>query len=349
MTGLTSIVIVMFSGGVMFLGFTIITLADRQKRSGHFLNAAFLADLCLICLCNGLYMYERVPDRGTILGLFIVLDLFWPLGAAFSIRSLGLAQVTRAYRRGTLIAVLGVFLFGATLILSGPHWMMAFDMVYVCLFLAYLAVAIVEFRFKKFHARRQPGFQVPLVLFYVNIALTALMCVTQLARHFALRNGVWILFIGSALATEFATFLGRNAGQRTDATAEDRNARYHHSRLDGVNIDQSIVRLNGLMRTEQLYRNPNLSLARLAHRMDMNVPQLSELLNLHLGQNFAEYVNTFRLEEAKDTLVRVPNRSILQIGMDCGFNSKSSFNTVFHKATGVSPSEYRKQESVPQQ
>ena len=71
---------------------------------------------------------------------------------------------------------------------------------------------------------------------------------------------------------------------------------------------------------------------------------LSQLINEELGQNFFDYINSFRIQEFERRLVDPRNAhvSILGIAMDVGFNSKSSFNTAFRKFKGMTPSEYRK-------
>ena len=70
--------------------------------------------------------------------------------------------------------------------------------------------------------------------------------------------------------------------------------------------------------------------------------QLSEFVNDYMGTNFAGYVNNYRIEEAKQLLSSDPDKSVLEIGLEVGFGSKPSFNTIFKHKTGMTPSEYRK-------
>ncbi|MGC9366431.1 MAG: helix-turn-helix domain-containing protein [bacterium] len=69
------------------------------------------------------------------------------------------------------------------------------------------------------------------------------------------------------------------------------------------------------------------------------------MINESLQQNFFNFVNSYRIEEVKKMLVDEVNsdRTILEIMYECGFNSKSSFNSVFKKQTGLTPSQYRVQ------
>jgi len=107
---------------------------------------------------------------------------------------------------------------------------------------------------------------------------------------------------------------------------------------------QLLKQLQNFMEKEQPHRDSNLSLAALSSKT--NIPQylLSRIINGHLGQNFFDFVNEYRVREVTDRLTD-PDHShytILALAMDAGFNSKSSFNTAFRKSTGTTPSEYRK-------
>ena len=70
---------------------------------------------------------------------------------------------------------------------------------------------------------------------------------------------------------------------------------------------------------------------------------LSQLLNEHVGENFAQFVNRHRIEEAKAQLVdpAYQHFTIAAIAEEVGFNSTSAFNAAFKKITGATPSKYR--------
>src|SRR5690606_35862983 len=107
---------------------------------------------------------------------------------------------------------------------------------------------------------------------------------------------------------------------------------------------QVIKTLESLMISEKLYLDPELGLNSLAQRFDVTHNHLSMLLNDHIGKNFHDYVNAFRIEEVKERLLdpMYNNLTISSIGGDCGFNSKSAFNRIFKNSTGKTPSEYRR-------
>lgn len=98
------------------------------------------------------------------------------------------------------------------------------------------------------------------------------------------------------------------------------------------------------MTNEMPYLENNLSLSMLAEQLNISANQLSQLLNEYLNKNFYDFINTYRLKEFKEG-VKDPKNShftLLSIAYQCGFNSKTTFNTFFKKATGKTPSEYYK-------
>lgn len=104
-------------------------------------------------------------------------------------------------------------------------------------------------------------------------------------------------------------------------------------------------KLDAYMRTHRPYLNPDMNLPDLARGMGISASVLSRALNTELGQNFNEFVNSYRVEAVKEAFrtQAQTNLSLLGIAYDSGFNSKATFNRAFRKHTGVSPSEYLKQ------
>jgi len=96
------------------------------------------------------------------------------------------------------------------------------------------------------------------------------------------------------------------------------------------------------MRSEKPFLDSELTLAGLAERLAVPPRQLSQAINGGLGRNFLDFVNGFRVEEAKHYLEDPQEkRSILDIALLAGFNSKSAFYTAFKRQTGQTPSAYR--------
>ncbi len=109
-------------------------------------------------------------------------------------------------------------------------------------------------------------------------------------------------------------------------------------------IDGEITKLVDLVENESLYLDPNLTLTKLAKKLNMAPSQLSQTINKGTQKNFNEFINAYRVELIKQKLQdeKFNHLSILAIALDTGFNSKATFNRVFKKIDGNSPSFYRK-------
>lgn len=102
------------------------------------------------------------------------------------------------------------------------------------------------------------------------------------------------------------------------------------------------------MEVERLFLNPRLNIERMAEHLDIPYREVSALINKHFHVNFNEYVNLYRINEAKRLLSdsRLLNLTINEIYLQAGFNSKSAFHRFFSRLVGVSPSEFRKLSSA---
>ena len=103
--------------------------------------------------------------------------------------------------------------------------------------------------------------------------------------------------------------------------------------------------LRQLMEEEHLYRNPDLGRQVVAEQLGISEGYLSQIMSAQVGRPFADYVNSYRIEEAK-RLLSSPDfdpYSLEAIGLEAGFKSRSAFYTGFKKATGITPGMYRKQ------
>ena len=104
-----------------------------------------------------------------------------------------------------------------------------------------------------------------------------------------------------------------------------------------------------LMEEERLFENVDLTLENLAGRLDISGGYLSQIIKEKEQQSFFHFVNHYRVEAVKAKLLdrAYQKYSIMGIATDSGFSSKSTFNAVFKKFTGQTPSAYRKSSSAP--
>lgn len=131
---------------------------------------------------------------------------------------------------------------------------------------------------------------------------------------------------------------------RTPVAQSEPTVRYRHSGLPAHVAHQFAQQLQGLMRTEQLYHDNELRLETVADRLNISRHHLSQVLNEQLGMNFFEYINSLRVNEARELLRQVPRQqlNIIEVAYQVGFNNKVSFNKAFKQATGLTPSEFRR-------
>lgn len=105
-----------------------------------------------------------------------------------------------------------------------------------------------------------------------------------------------------------------------------------------------ISQLEELMQTKRPYLNADLNLSMLADHINMKPKQLSAKINQNCDQNFYDLVNSYRVEEFKRRLRSTESDKLSLLGhaLECGFYSKSTFNSAFKKMTQQTPSEYLK-------
>lgn len=116
---------------------------------------------------------------------------------------------------------------------------------------------------------------------------------------------------------------------------------YEHSGLNRSMTQAIAKKILHCMQEDHLYRNADLSLGMLAERINTLPNYVSQALNQHIGKSFFDFVNEWRVEEAKLDLVN-SNKTVLAISLDVGFNSRSSFYNAFKRVTGLTPSAFKK-------
>ena len=105
-------------------------------------------------------------------------------------------------------------------------------------------------------------------------------------------------------------------------------------------LSRTAQKLTLALNTNKLYADSELSLRRLSDITGVTKNHISETLSQKLGINFFDFVNSHRAAEAKRLLVET-ELSVLEIGLEVGFNSRSTFNAAFNKHAGSTPSAYR--------
>jgi ligand-binding sensor domain-containing protein/AraC-like DNA-binding protein len=170
----------------------------------------------------------------------------------------------------------------------------------------------------------RPFYRQPLLVVFI-LALAAGVILALLVRRFKTR---------------------RAAGYQSSPGPPAAEEKYKTSALQPETVEAVLPELTRLMEEEQAYLDPELSLKQLAHRLHVHYNYLSRIINEHQGKSFNDYINFYRIEEARKRLCdgapAAAKKTVLEIAYDTGFYSKSVFNTAFKKFTGMTPSQYRK-------
>ncbi|MCB0564549.1 MAG: helix-turn-helix transcriptional regulator [Phaeodactylibacter sp.] len=142
----------------------------------------------------------------------------------------------------------------------------------------------------------------------------------------------------SLLQLDFLPEASRQAAPSPVAGTEEPTA---SSPLD-PELEQLRRRLDGLMAAERPYLDPDLNIRQLAERLNTNTAYLSRVINNGYGLNFNDFINGYRVRALVGKLGDGEHQhyTFLSLALDCGFNSKATFNRAFRKHTGKSPGEY---------
>ncbi|MCX2679279.1 tetratricopeptide repeat protein [Galbibacter sp. EGI 63066] len=132
--------------------------------------------------------------------------------------------------------------------------------------------------------------------------------------------------------------------EKEKETVSKATTRYKNSSLTQEDREKLMNAVLDYMEKEKPYLDFDINQSDLASNLDMSSHHLSEVLNFCFEQNFYNFINIYRVNEARK-IMKDPayiDYKILAIGYEAGFKSKTSFNRVFKNHTGLTPSEYRK-------
>jgi len=145
---------------------------------------------------------------------------------------------------------------------------------------------------------------------------------------------------------EFITLYGDSAitiADYYDIPIKTAVNKYAKSGLTGDQLCTYKHRLDEIMQTQHEYLRPDLTLPKLAQTVGCSVNILSQVINAGFGTSFFDYLNRYRIEHARELLVRskAESNAILQVAFTVGFNSNSAFYSAFRKYVGMTPAQYR--------
>lgn len=218
------------------------------------------------------------------------------------------------------------------------------------LYLAYAVVTLAKFSRKPKEESSPAERAILSQARFLVISILVLLAVAILRYLFDLRFPAYTGYTNLILplaATAFVYVIAYS-GLRNSEWVETEDLppskKYERSNLTPERSERYLAKLLNVMESDKPYTDGELTIQRLADRLVIPAPHLSQMINESLNQSFSDFINTYRVEEAKRQLLdsKKKHYSILAIAEGVGFNSKSSFNAAFKKYTNRTPSEYRK-------
>lgn len=132
-----------------------------------------------------------------------------------------------------------------------------------------------------------------------------------------------------------------------EETVSEANSELGEQELENDNeqdLSNLLSTIDAQITMKELYRIPNLSLTQLANEVALTPRELSYVINKVSSRNFSDFINAYRVREVARILSceNAKNINLLELSLEVGFNSKSTFNTMFKREFGCTPSEFRK-------
>lgn len=221
-----------------------------------------------------------------------------------------------------------------------------FDMLYRLLFLVLSINLIIKYKTglkSEFSSTDKIDFKWLLqLLFYYGftVVIIAIVTIFGLSNELRVLIGIYLAIIMYYIGYKFM----RISESEISAVETVASKKYEKSGLAEEKKNEISQKLLQIMKEEQLFIEPDLSASKLSEKINVSQNHLSQVINEKFGKNFFEFINGFRIELAKEMLAssEYDNLTVLTVGFEVGFQSKSTFNSVFKKITGITPSEFRK-------
>lgn len=128
-----------------------------------------------------------------------------------------------------------------------------------------------------------------------------------------------------------------------EAVSSETGEKYAKTRLPDDVREAYLAKILDLLDREKIYLEPEITLADFADKTGIAAHHVSQVINTMMSHNFYTLMNSRRIDYAKTLLLNPDSaeKTVLDIAFESGFNSKTTFNTVFKEMTGMTPSKYR--------
>ncbi|PHS08964.1 MAG: hypothetical protein COA88_05525 [Kordia sp.] len=132
----------------------------------------------------------------------------------------------------------------------------------------------------------------------------------------------------------------------TIKTLIKKQEKYGALKIDDKTIQNYKSEIENLIRDENLILNSELNLQLFSEKLLKKPYIISQVINTIYNKSFNDFINEHRIKYAKQLLTNNPDYKIIHIALDCGFNSKTTFNRQFKKLVGMTPTEYKESHNL---
>ncbi len=152
----------------------------------------------------------------------------------------------------------------------------------------------------------------------------------------------YISINGYANAIKSSVLNTMNSKEVTVFSIEEDSKKVSQDNSNYKEIESGKPKMMALILEDKIYENPTLTLAEVASKLETTTKIVTAIVNIGFQMNFNDFINHYRIEAVIEKLKNgeQSNKTLLGIALECGFNSKATFNRAFKKNTSLSPKEY---------
>lgn len=360
----------MLAGGIQGIVFAMIVLSkEKYKNTSNYFLAAFIATFSLTMFQYYLsdthladrewmyhYIYIPFPSVNPVLFYLYVFTVLFPkkkIGTARLLLFLPFVLFFSTF----LILRLMLFVIEEPLLSSAKNLLMKifllqeyFSIFYtVCLLIAAL-ILIFYYNKKNLHFTRLQFEWLRLTTIVFLTFLCSAWIYLSYLDYIGKNPKFYLLWIGMSVTIYWLGYIGINKFGINEERKKIREFTSHISAetpdiQNGTKKSKQLEFFEKYIVEEKNFLDPLLSLERTAEHLGINKSYLSRILNQELNISFNDYINELRVEEAKKIMQQpeFENYTLSAVGLEAGFNSKSTFYNAFKKFAACSPSEYKSQ------
>ncbi|MBW1296630.1 helix-turn-helix domain-containing protein [Aquimarina litoralis] len=324
----------------IIVGFYFLFFSKPKHLSNIFLGCLFLALSVRVGKSVFFYFYDTIADAYIQFGLFAC----WLIGPFLFFYIKSTIQVSSTLKKqavSTLVS-LGIVSFIINFLFPWSDHPKLWSYFVRGIYLQWLFFVILSgyVIFKNHQLIFKQSKNKPFKIWLSSIFLgNFIICL-------AFNTGNYTSYIVGALSFSFvfyALILLLLFYKRRDELLFLQIKKYQSNQINSEEVEKLSQHLEQLLLEDSLFLDANLTLQKVATLLKVSSVKISQILNQHLNTNFNDYINSFRIQAAKEKIVNGSDLTLEAIGLDCGFNSKSTFYNAFKKQTGTTPSKFREE------